>query len=140
MERVSEKKSLIGFSCGQQFIITPKIAFKVNLKIFLFKSLNNFEFNLYFKTNSFYSIETVILSNSLTVLFISELNLQYFKAYTNCHSLNCTYFYSNPSITRTFFNLKTVCLRTQLNHNWKHSLTISSMVKSYKRLPLITYS
>jgi hypothetical protein len=67
MERVSEKKSLIGFSCGQQFIITPKIAFKVNLKIFLFKSLNNFEFYLNFKTNSFYFIDVFDFHSILSI-------------------------------------------------------------------------
>jgi len=29
MERVGEKNCLIGLSCGNQFVMTPKIAFKV---------------------------------------------------------------------------------------------------------------
>ncbi len=29
MERVGDKKRIIGFSCGNQFVITPMIAFKV---------------------------------------------------------------------------------------------------------------
>jgi hypothetical protein len=33
MERVTNNKLLIGFSCGNQFVMTPAIAFKV--KIFL---------------------------------------------------------------------------------------------------------
>ncbi len=31
MERVCDKRSLIGFSCGHQFIITKRITFKVSL-------------------------------------------------------------------------------------------------------------
>jgi hypothetical protein len=29
MERVGDRKRLIGFSCGNQFVMTPLIAFKV---------------------------------------------------------------------------------------------------------------
>jgi hypothetical protein len=31
MERVGDQKRIIGFSCGNQFVITPMIAFKVLL-------------------------------------------------------------------------------------------------------------
>jgi hypothetical protein len=31
MERVGNNNNLIGFSCGDQFVMTPMIAFKVNL-------------------------------------------------------------------------------------------------------------
>jgi len=31
MERVGGKNNLIGFSCGNQFVMTPMIAFKVQL-------------------------------------------------------------------------------------------------------------
>jgi hypothetical protein len=29
MERVGDQKRIIGYSCGDQFVITPMIAFKV---------------------------------------------------------------------------------------------------------------
>ncbi len=32
MERVGDQKRVIGFSCGNQFVITPIIAFKVLFK------------------------------------------------------------------------------------------------------------
>jgi len=38
IEKVGDNRYLIGFSCGNQFVITPKIAFKVRLllnKIFI---------------------------------------------------------------------------------------------------------
>jgi hypothetical protein len=31
MERVTNNKLLIGFSCGNQFVMTPAIAFKVKI-------------------------------------------------------------------------------------------------------------
>jgi len=41
MERVGDERYLIGFSCGNSFVITPIIAFKVRLlenKIFILNS------------------------------------------------------------------------------------------------------
>ncbi len=32
MERVSESRVQIGFSCGNQFVMTPMIAFKVSIR------------------------------------------------------------------------------------------------------------
>ncbi len=32
MERVSESRVQIGFSCGNQFVMTPLIAFKVSIR------------------------------------------------------------------------------------------------------------
>ncbi len=40
MERVGETKRLVGFSCGNLYVMTPSIAFKVKFSIIL----KNFSF------------------------------------------------------------------------------------------------
>jgi hypothetical protein len=59
MERVGDPKRFIGFSCGNQFVITPIIAFKV-----LFKKLFNDLIDPSFKFIGFRSILEILFINS----------------------------------------------------------------------------
>jgi hypothetical protein len=63
MERVGDQKRIIGFSCGNQFVITPMIAFKVLSMIIIFK-LSNDLIDMSFKSIGFRFIPSILFINS----------------------------------------------------------------------------
>jgi hypothetical protein len=65
MERVGDRNRIIGFSCGNQFVITPLIAFKV-LLIFLKLFIKHFDYLIdpSFKLIGFRIILEILFINS----------------------------------------------------------------------------
>ena len=67
MERVSNKSFLIGFSCGNQFVITPQIALKVTY----------IQFNYYYINNKFINKYIISYIQQMFVIFIRFFLLTY---------------------------------------------------------------